>query len=51
MMLALMYGFKPRDITEKFARVPPEKISSSDKSWLCANKRLSERISTPGTGT
>jgi hypothetical protein len=31
---ALMYGFKPRAITEKLRRVPPEKISRRERNWL-----------------
>jgi len=32
MIEALMYGFNPRAAMEKLARVPPEKISRSERS-------------------
>src|SRR5579885_426104 len=36
---------------EKFAKVPPEKISRSPRSWFPANKFFNCAVSTPATGT
>ena len=45
-----MYGLRPRAITEKFAKVPPENTSKSAKNWFWENKILSCARSTPETG-
>jgi hypothetical protein len=45
-----MYGLSPKAIIEKFAKVPPEKISRRPKSSFCENKSFSFWISTTGTG-
>lgn len=46
-----MYGFRPKAITEKLIRVPPENISRRDKNWFWEKRDLSLSESTPGIGT
>lgn len=45
-----MYGFNPSAITEKLTRVPPEKISRSDRNSFWLNNAFSLIKSIEGTG-
>jgi len=45
-----MYGFKPKANTEKLAKVPPEKISKSDRRGLPEKSAVSVVLSIPEAG-
>lgn len=45
-----MYGFNPKAIIEKFAKVPPEKTSKRERRGLPKNKACRLVLSTPEAG-
>ena len=45
-----MYGFSPKAIMEKLAKVPPENTSKSDNSGLPANNACRWVLSIPAAG-
>jgi hypothetical protein len=49
-MDALIYGFRPKAIIEKFASVPPEKTSKRERRGLPRNNCDRVALSIPATG-
>jgi len=47
---AVMYGYTPMAMTEKFCMAPPENMSNIPSNWFWANTWRSASTSTPGTG-